>query len=37
MNSAKGEPSALSKVSMLVLREVGKYREKYGGSGLNEG
>ena len=31
MNSATGEPSALSKVSLLVFREVGKYGERYGG------
>ena len=31
MNSATGEPSALSKVSMLVSREVGKYGDRYGG------
>ena len=30
MNSATGEPSAISKVSMLVLREVGKYGEETG-------
>ena len=27
MNSATGEPSALSKVSMLVLKEVREYGE----------
>jgi hypothetical protein len=37
MNSATGEPSALSKVCMLVSREVGKYGERYGGSGINKG
>ena len=37
MNSATGEPSAISKVSMLVLREVGKYGDRDGGSGINEG
>ena len=31
MNSATGEPSALSKVSMLVLKEVREYGERYGG------
>jgi hypothetical protein len=31
MNSATGEPSALSKVSMLVSRGVGKYGDRYGG------
>jgi hypothetical protein len=30
------EPSALSKVSMLVFKGVGKYGDRYGGSGTNE-
>ena len=37
MNSATGEPSALSMVSMLVLREVeGSMGRDTGGSGINE-
>jgi hypothetical protein len=37
MSLATDESRNFPKVSMLVLREVGKYGERYGGSGINEG